>query len=49
MTGNHILLIISLILAILAAIPLPTYGVSLGWAAFAFFIASLLVAGGFIR
>ena len=49
MTGNNILLIISLILAILAAIPLPTYGVSLGWAAFAFFIASLLVAGGIIR
>ncbi len=49
MTGNHILLIISLILAILAAIPLPTYGVSLGWAAFAFFIASLLVSGGILR
>ena len=49
MTGNNILLIIALILAILAAIPLPTYGVSLGWAAFAFFIASLLVSGGIIR
>ncbi len=43
MKGNRILLLVALILAILAAIPLPTYGISLGWTAFAFYLGSLLM------
>jgi hypothetical protein len=42
---NSILLIFALVLAILAAMPVPTWGVSLGWLAFAFFVAHLIFGG----
>ena len=42
MSLGTILVIIALILAILAAIGVPSSRVSLGWAAIAFWIASIL-------
>jgi len=45
MKGNKILLIVALILAILAAIPLPAYGFSLLAASLACYLGSLLADG----
>jgi hypothetical protein len=45
MSLHDAFLVVALILAILGAFPIPSR-VSLGWLAFAFFIASLLVVGG---
>ena len=38
-----VLVIIALILAVLAAIGVPSGGIGLGWASLAFYFASLLV------
>lgn len=40
-----VLLVVALVLAILAACNVPSPRISLGWAAVAFYLASLLVGG----
>lgn len=39
---STVLLIVALVLAVVAALPIPTGPFNLGWAAFAFFLASEL-------